>query len=159
MTQKQLSKWLKAVLIGLLLCLEGVYGYVIPEMGGRLKELYPEFASRYFPWIIFIMLTAIPCLMILLLGWKIADSIGNCHVFSTLNEHRCKKIAVLCIADCAFFFLGNLVYLFLNLSHPAVLIASLFVLFLGISLAVVFSILGNLIGTAAQIEEENRMTI
>ncbi len=33
MTQKQLSKWLKAVLIGLLLCLVGVYGYVIPEMG------------------------------------------------------------------------------------------------------------------------------
>lgn len=51
MYQKNLSYWLKAVIIGVLVCLLGLYGFFIPMLGKRLTVLYPEYLSYYFPWL------------------------------------------------------------------------------------------------------------
>ena len=159
MQKKRLSRWLCAVLVGVLLGMSGVYGFFIPEMGKRLVQIYPEYASRYSPWLVFIYLTAIPCLGILLLGWKITQSIGTGRVFCHKNGSRCRMIAQLFLGDTVFFFLGNLVFLFFDWSHPAVLLASICLLFIGIAAAVVFFTLSQLVEEAARLQEENQMTI
>ncbi|HJB27106.1 MAG TPA: DUF2975 domain-containing protein [Firmicutes bacterium] len=159
MYQKNLSYWLKAVIIGVLVCLLGLYGFFIPMLGKRLTVLYPEYLSYYFPWLVLISLTAIPCLVILGFGWKIARNIGIGQAFSHSSALGCRAIAYLCFGDTLFFFAGNLLFLLLNKSHPAVLIASFLLLFVGVSLAVVFITIGRLVDEAALIQEENRMTI
>ena len=159
MKTKRLSHGLQVILIGVFLGIIGIYGFLVPGFGKRLVQIYPEYASQYFPWLLLIGLTAVPCMGILVFGWKIARSIGLGCAFCNQNSFRCRAVAYLCLGNTSFFFLGNLVFLFLNWGHPAVLLASGCLLLIGIAMAVVFLALGQLVEEAAKIQEENRMTI
>lgn len=54
MNQKNLALWLKLVIIGMAICGLGVYFYLLPVLGDSLSKAYPEFANRYYPWLIFL---------------------------------------------------------------------------------------------------------
>ena len=83
MEQKTLSKWLKLILLGMGICGLAVYLVVVPSFGDSLRSQYPEFAGRYWPWLIFIWVSGIPCYAVLVLGWRIAANIGRDASFST----------------------------------------------------------------------------
>ena len=53
MNQKNLSLWLKLIIIGMAVCGLGVYFYFLPVMGKSLAQAQPEFAGCYYPWPIF----------------------------------------------------------------------------------------------------------
>ena len=123
MEQKTLAKWLKVILLGIAVCGLLVYFFVVPSYGKSLMSLYPEFAYRYYPWLFFLWASGIPCYAVLLLGWKIATNIGRDRSFSQANADYLKWISWLSAGDSAFFFLGNLIFLYANLSHPGVALA------------------------------------
>ena len=77
MEQKHLSNWLKLILVGVAICGLVVYAFVVPMYGLSLRSLYPEFANRFWPWVIFIWVSGIPCFTVLIYAWKIATNIGN----------------------------------------------------------------------------------
>ena len=70
-----------------------------------------------------------------------------------------KRISVLAAIDSAFFFSGNIAYWLIGFNHPSVLLASFFVVFIGVSFSVAAAVLSHLIFKAADIKEENELTI
>ena len=135
MKQKFFSNWLKVVLIGVALCGLVVYALVVPMYGMSLRSQYPEFSNRFWPWLLFIWVSGIPCFAVLGYAWKITTNIGNDRSFTDQNASLLKTISILSALDAAFFFFGNIVLLFLNMSHPGVVIASFVIVFVGVAVA------------------------
>lgn len=159
MEQKTLARWLKLILIGVGLCGAVVYLAVLPAYGQSLVRAYPEFAGRFWPWLIFLWISGIPCYAVLVFGWKIAANIGRDRSFSYENAACLKRAAWLAAGDGAFFFAGNIALLFADQSHPGVVLCSLLVVFAGAAAAVVFGGLSHLVRKAAALQELNELTI
>ena len=159
MKQKFFSNWLKVVLIGVALCGLVVYALVVPMYGMSLRSQYPEFSNRFWPWLLFILVSGIPCFTVLGYAWKIATNIGNDRSFTDQNASLLRNISILSALDAAFFFIGNIVLLFLNMSHPGVVIASLVIVFVGVAVAVASAALSHLVKKAAVLQEQSDWTI
>ena len=159
MEQKTLSLVLKLVLIGFAAAGIIVYFWAIPVLGSDFAASYPEFAHCYWPWLIFLWITAVPCYVTLFFGWSIATEIDRDNSFSVKNAVSLRNIALLAAGDALFFFAGNVLYLFLNMNHPAIFLVSCFVVFLGVAVAVAAASLSHLVYKAAKIREENDLTI
>ncbi|MBR4702873.1 MAG: DUF2975 domain-containing protein [Oscillospiraceae bacterium] len=159
MEQKALAKWLRLVVVLLGLCGLAVYFLLVPGYGLSLRSQYPEFSNRFWPWLGFLWASGLPCWAVLVLGWRIAGNIGRDASFSLRNARYLKWISWLAGFDAVFFFLGNLVLLFLNLSHPGVTLLSLLVVFAGAAIAVASAALSHLVQKAALLQEESDLTI
>ena len=75
------------------------------------------------------------------------------------NARALRAIAFLAAGDAAFFFLGNVVFLFLNMSHPGVVLASLLGVFAGVAVAIAAAALSHLVRKAAELQEQSDFTI
>jgi hypothetical protein len=159
MEQRTLSKWLKMIMIGIAACGLIVYVVLVPGCGREIAMDNPELAYCYYPWLVFIWLTAIPCYVALIFGWRIATSIGNDQSFCLENARRLKNISHLALLDSAFFFMGNIVYLFMGMNHPGIALCSLFVVFAGVAVSVVCAALSHLVRKAADLQEQSDLTI
>ena len=159
MEQKTLSNWLKIIVIGVALCGIVVYAMIIPSYGRSLVSLYPEFSNRYVPWLIFLELTALPIIIALVLAWRIAGNIGRDKSFTMENASHLARIAQLAALDTGYFFIGNLVLLFSNMSHPGIVLFSLLVDFVGIAVTVAAAVLSHLVKKAADLQEQSDLTI
>lgn len=159
MEQKALAKWLKIILIGVGICGLIVHFVVIPSYGLSLVAEYPEFSNRFWPWLVFLWVSGIPCYTVLVFGWKVAVNIGRDKSFSYENAKYLKWIAWLAAGDGIFFFVGNVVMLFANMSHPGVALLSLLVVFAGVAVAVAAAALSHLVQKAAVLQEQSDLTI
>ncbi len=159
MEQKTLSKWLKCILFGIGICGLIIYIMVIPIYGLSLKTQYPEFSNRFWPWLIFLWVSGIPCFTVVILGWNIAGNIGRDQSFCNSNAKLLKWISGLSAFDAGFFFIGNIVFLLRNLSHPSVVLASFIVVFAGVAIAVVSAVLSHLVYKATELQEQSDWTI
>ncbi len=159
MKQKGLSRWLKFILIGVGICGLLVYFIVFPSYGQAIVDDYPEYANRYWPWLLFLWGSGIPCYAVLVIGWRVATKIGLDQSFSVENASYLKWVAWLAAGDAIYFFLGNLILLFLDMSHPGVTLFSLIISFGGVAVAVAAAVLSHLIQKAADMQEENELTV
>ncbi len=160
MTQKNLSIWLKGIILGIAVCGAILCGLLIPLLGKDLIKQNPEFAHWYVPWLAVFWIAAIPCYLILYNGWKITVKIARDQSFCMENAVYLKRICILSLADSGYFFVANLTLLFfLNMSHPSVMLASLFVDFAGVAVAVVAAVLSHLVQKAAELQREQELTI
>ena len=159
MEQKTLSKWLKCILIGVGICGLIMYAAVIPVFGLDLRTMYPEFSDRFWPWLIFIWVSGIPCFSVLVLAWKIAGNIGRDQSFTEQNASLLKWISGLSAGDAGFFFAGNILLFLLNMSHPSIVLASLVIVFAGVTVAVTSAVLSHLVKKASVLQEESDWTI
>lgn len=159
MNQVFLSKWMKAVVIAVGLCGLVIYGWVVPCFGQMIVQNNPEFTYCYTPWLVFLCVTGVPCYAVLVLIWKIATNIGADRSFTAANAKFLKHISMLAGIDAGFFFVTNIVYLFLNLNHPGIVIMSLVVVFVGIAISVAAAVLSHLVMKAAALQEQSDFTI
>lgn len=159
MTQKKLALWLKLIIIVIAVCGIIAYAVVIPNYGMSLAARYPEFSGRFWPWLVFIWISGIPCYAVLVLGWLITSGIAKDQAFTVRNARYMKWISQLAAADSVFFLAGNLVLWFLNMSHPGIVLLSLVVVFAGIAVSVAAAALSHLIGKAADLQEQSDLTI
>jgi len=160
MTQKNLSKRLKAVIIGTGIFGLAIFAWLVPMYGASIASLYPEFSHCYWPWLIFLWLCALPCFVSLFFGWKVAENIGADNSFSFENAKLFKKISVLAAGDSVFFLLGNVALLFANMSHPGItIIFAPLIAFVGAAVSVVCAALSHLIYKSAVMKSENDLTI
>lgn len=159
MEQKTLSKWISAVLFGAAIIGFLIFFIIIPIYGKIFLAGYPEFSSAFWPWLIFLWLFAIPCYAAIIVGLKISKRIGLDQSFSMENAESLKMISYLAAGDTLFFALGNGAMLLLNMSHPGVMIASLFISFIGFAVAIAAAALSHLVKKAAVMKEENDFTI
>ena len=159
MNQKKFSNWLKCILAVVGLCGLILYCAVMPIYGNHLRTLYPEFANRFLPWLVFLWISGVPCFITLVFAWKIVVNIGNDWSFSYENARLLQWISRLAAGDAIFFFVGNILLLLLNMSHPSVVLASLAVVFVGIAIAVGSAALSYLVRKAAVLQEQSDLTI
>ena len=162
MTQKNLARWIKGILLGfavfgIIFCVCVIYFGIIPLFGRDIY--YADKAYMFTPWMVFLLITAAPCYVFLIFGWRIAQNIENDKSFSAENSQYLKKMAYLALGDSIFFFIGNVVLLLLNLSHPGMLLGSLVIDFLGVSVSVGCAALSHLVRKAYEIQAENELTI
>ena len=159
MNQSKLARWLKIIIIGAAVCTLIVYAFIIPSNGQDLVYGAPEFAGWYLPWLIFISITAIPVGIAFVLCWRIAGNIGRDRSFSAENAGYFKWISWLAALDTAYFFVGNLVMLLLNRSHPGVVLLSLLIVFAGIAVTIAAAVLSHMCARAADLQEQSDLTI
>lgn len=159
MEEKRLARRLKWILSGVGICGLLLYLFLVPILGMLFRTFYPARAACFFPWLIFIWVSGIPCFAVLYFTWKIAENIGADRSFTSQNADFLQSISNLAICDGGFFFVGNIILLLLNLSHPAVTIASLAIVFVGIAVAVVAAVLSSLVKKAALLQEQSDWTI
>lgn len=159
MKQDRLAGWLRFIIIGVGICALVVYAAVIPMLGQSIIYDAPEFAGWYVPWLVFISITAIPVFIALCLCWKVTRNIGSDRSFSMENARLLKWVSWLAVADSAYFFIGNIVMLFLNMSHPGVTLLSLLVVFVGVAVSIAAAVLSHLIVKAADLQEQSDLTI
>lgn len=159
MSQKSLSKWLKSIIAGMAACGAIIYLYLVPIWGKDLAEANPELAYCYIPWLVVILISAIPCYWVLYFGWKISTEIGKDNSFSEENASYLKNISILAALDSAYFFTANLVLMILGMNHPGLFLISLLVVFVGIAITVAAAALSHLVKKAADIKKENELTI
>ncbi len=159
MKQDRLAGWIRFIIIGVGICALVVYAAVIPMLGQSIIYDAPEFAGWYVPWLVFISITAIPVFIALCLCWKVTRNIGSDRSFSMENARLLKWVSWLAAADSAYFFIGNIVMLFLNMSHPGVTLLSLLVVFVGVAVSIAAAVLSHLIVKAADLQEQSDLTI
>lgn len=159
MHAKTFSVRLKVILAGCAVCGLLVFLLIVPAYGRSLVSLYPEFSNRFWPWLVFLWAAAAPCFAALVLAWRIASEIGRDRPFTPENARRLALISRLAAGDAVFFLVGNIVLLFLNMSHPGIVLLSLLIVFFGAAVSVVAAALAGLAGRAAVLQEENDLTI
>ncbi|MBR3475517.1 MAG: DUF2975 domain-containing protein [Oscillospiraceae bacterium] len=160
MRQKALSNWLKFIIVGVGACGLVVYLLVVPMLGQTVAVAEDGvFDHLYWPWLVLIWVTALPIYAALAFGWIIAVNIGKDRSFSVENARLLKWISGLAAGDAAFFFIGNILYLFLDWSHPGVTLMSLIVVFVGVAISVAAAALSHLVMKAALLQEQQELTI
>lgn len=159
MEQKTLSKWISFVLIGAAFVGFFIFFVIVPMYGISLRTLYPEFSNRFWPWLIFLWLFAIPCYAAIIVGFRISNRIGLDQSFSMENADSLKLISYLAAGDTVFFTLGNGALLLMNMSHPVIALASLIISFIGFAVTIAAAALSHLVKKAAVMKEENDFTI
>lgn len=159
MKQKTLARWLKWVLVGVGLCGLALCLWVLPSYGRSLAARYPEFSYCYLPWLLFLWIAAVPCYIDLGLAWRVVRNIEADRSFSLENAGLLQHIAVVAAADAAFFFIMNIVYLLLGMSHPGITLLSFVATFVIVSVAVAAAALSHLVRKAAELQEQNDLTI
>lgn len=157
MKQRTLANWLKVLIIIVGLFGIAVYGFIIPELGKDLAV--GEFESWYYPWLIFLLGTAIPCFIALVFGWFILSNIAADRSFCVENAKHLKAISVLAAVDSVYFFVGNTVYLFLSMSHPGVFILSFMLTMVGVTVSVASAAISHLVLKAAELQDQSDLTI
>lgn len=159
MQQKALSRWLKAAIVILGLFGLFVFGAIIPGYGMSIAAANPDYAHCFWPWMLLIILVALPCYAALVFGWRIAADIGRDRSFSDENAKRMRWISNLAFGDVMLFFCGNAMLLFLNMSHPGVFLISLLPDLLGVAIAVCAAALSHLIYKSARLQDDADLTV
>lgn len=159
MNHKKTSIQLKVIIIAMAIFGLMVYSWIVPTLGQNFANMFPECAYAYWPWLIFIWATGIPCYGALIFAWNIAGRIGQDNSFSVENGISMKRIAQLAAFDGVFFFLGNLALLFAGINHPGIVIVALFATCIAMAFSVAASALSHLIMEAAALQEQSNFTI
>ena len=154
-----IEQCLKGSIIGFAICGAIVAALILPNLGDIFRVRYPEFSHWFYPWLIFLWITIIPCYLVLISAWKVAKNIGANHTFSYENGICFKRISFYALADSIFFFAGNIIFWLIGINHPGIVIISLLIVFVGLSIALASKALSQLVDNAAKLQEENDLTI
>ena len=157
--QKTLSRLLKVTVWIILLLGIGIYAVFLPLEGRAFAEMYPEFAVWYWPWLLFLLGTALPVLAALFLLYRISVNIGRNQSFTRRNATYMKWISFLAFIDVVYFVLGNVIFIWLNAYHSALLFVALFLVLLGLAIGIATAAVSHLILKAARLQEENDLTV
>ena len=159
MKPKTIALWLFVVIWGIGFCGTAVLFYAIPTLASSFCRQYPEFASAFWPWMIFLWIAVLPCYAVLCYAGTIAAQIGKENAFSRKNAHSLLMIAHLAAADTVFFFAGNVVLFLLSLSHPSIFLAAMGICFAGVCIVIVARTLAYFTQKAAVLHEDAALTI
>lgn len=159
MKQKELSIWIRIIVILAAVCVAILGCFVAPEIGSILVELNPDYASFYWPCLIFIWITAIPVCAFLLMVWQIATDIGRDKSFCHANARRLKVCCILALTDTLLYICGGIVLGLTNALHFSVLFIIVTLVSVGFVITVCCAALSHLTRKAADLQSENDLTV
>lgn len=158
MTQRKLADLLKVICIGLAVIGAVVYFLVLPTIGQDwAKE--DGYEGYFWPWLLFLWGTGIPCYMALFQFWVVCGEIRHDNSFCEENAIRMMNIALLILGDVGYFFAGNVLFLLLGINHPGIFLVSLAIDVFGVGIGVAAAALSHLVYKAAVMQAENDLTV
>ena len=157
MSQKSLSNRLKLIIIGIGLCGAVFYAIILPFLYNGYRGLAPEGTLPL--GLIYLWVSGIPCYFALFFAMKIAVNIGKDRSFSEENAVLLKRISTLALIDSAYIFVGCLLSLAFGSGEPMAAVIALVIVFAGIAIAIAAAALSHLVMKAAELQQENDLTI
>jgi len=154
MSSKNLCNFVRAAVIIVAICGIVVCYYLLPALGMSIRDNNPEYANFYFPWLIFLWVTIIPCFVVLVFIWKVSTAIKLETVFTFKTASFFATCTVILFCDVVFFFTGNIVFLVLGLNHVWILFLALIAGIFGITLTVLMALFSRYLTKAATLQEE-----
>ena len=159
MRQKELSIWLRAVVvIGWIAC--ALLAWLIaPRLAQDAVDTAPDFARLAWPCLMLFWLGLAVVAIALWFGWKIFAEIGRNNSFCRENARRLRTISWLALGDSLLCILGIAVLLCLQSLHPGVFLLLLLLTVIGVGITVAAAALSHLTLKAALLQDENDLTI
>ena len=155
----RLSDLLRIMIAGMAVCGMIIYFFAFPHLGKELATQFPEFSGCFWPWLIFLWCTGIPCYFVLFQMWKVTETIRKDRIFVMDNVKRITLISKSALLDSTFFLAGNIILLLFSMNHPSIVILSLGIAFAGYSIAIIAYAFATLVRKAVVLQEENDLTI
>jgi hypothetical protein len=145
---------LRFAIIAVAVCAAFILLFCFPELGRGLALENPNLAYCFWPCLLYVWLCALPCVVVLVLGWLVAGAIGMVEAF-TLKCARWLKWAAACVfAAAVILFCGNVVIFVMGMLHPGMALASMLVGIFGIAFGIVLAVLSRYIAKAAELREQ-----
>jgi uncharacterized membrane protein len=157
--QKELSVWLKAVLVLLAASCLVLAFLIVPEQADELVTAHPEYRDCFLPCLIFVEATFLPVFAALILAWQIFSDIGRDSSFSAKNALRLRSMSRLALLDTVFYVIGAVVLLAQDLLNFDILFVIICIVFMGFCFTVACAALSHLTKKAAEMKSENDLTI
>jgi len=154
MSSKALCNLVRTAVIMIAICGLVACCYILPVLGSDMKRNNPEYAHFFFPWLIFLWMTIIPCFVILVFIWKVSTAIKFDTVFTLQTASYFATCTVILICDIVFFFVGNIVFMMLGLNHVGLILLSLIASIFGVTLTVLMALFSRYLTKAAALQEE-----
>ncbi|MDR3149417.1 MAG: DUF2975 domain-containing protein [Oscillospiraceae bacterium] len=160
MSHKGIYIRLRAALVGVLLCIFLVY-YLVTVTASEMINIYngaPD-AKIITVWLIAVLLTAVPCLVCVVLGWQTSNLVKADRSFSGETARLLSKISTCALVDAGYFLIVNIVMGVLNYQTPGVIIVSAAIILLAIAFGMAFAALARFVQKAADLQEESDLTV
>lgn len=157
MGRVSLVRILKGVILFLAAMGAVFYGFVFPE-------LIREMGAVDFPWlvgpgIVAVSVSAIPIVIALALFWRICTEIGRDNSFSCANARYLSGIGLCALVDTGYCAVGTVTVFVITGGHPSVLLLAVTAILGGLTIAVAAFLLSHLVRKAAELKDENDLTI
>lgn len=159
MKQKELSRWLRAIVIVCWMLCAVMGGLFMPYAFRTLALEHPEAAWLTFPRLTIFWLALIPVIAALWQSWQIFGEIGRDNSFCPENARRLKIISYLAAGDTVLVVIYAVLLTFAHSLFLPVILLHLVVIFVGIAVAVAAAALSHLTHKAAVLQNENELTI
>lgn len=159
MKQKELSVYLRAIVILGAFCVLMLGGLIAPELGREFAQGNPEIAYMFWPCLIFIWITAVPVTVTLVLVWLIAVEIGRDNSFCLENAARLRTISLLAAIDTVLYFLAAAVLAGLKMLHISIFILISGIIAVGAACIITAAALSHLTRKAADLKADSDLTI
>ena len=159
MKQKELSILLRIVVV---LCWCGcalVGGLFMPALAAETADANPELAYLKWPCLVFFWCALAVVVAALAYAYQIFADIGRDKSFSAKNARRLRIISHLALGDTVAWLVGTVALALLAPMHPTFLLGMLAVLVAGAAFTVAASALSHLTLKAADLQDENDLTI
>lgn len=156
---KGLPRMLRAVIILAAALAIFAAALLVPAIAADMESTYPEYAYMTLPCEIFLWVSAALFLWALVIAWVIAGNIAAGESFTLKNADLLRQISYLAFAECILYAAFAVVLFCLGLLHPSILLLGVVMCSIGVCAAVVCAALSRLTEKAAQIREENELTI
>lgn len=159
MEQKRIAMILKAFTILVAVVGALFFFWYVPVIIEELSVTIEGTAHLRWPGTIGMWVIALLCYIALWEFWRICTRIGNDNSFCMENARSMKHIGILAFLAVLLIIGGEIYMLWIHCWGAAELIAVFFLLIVGCGIGVVCLSLSRLIRNAAQLKEENDLTI
>lgn len=159
MKQGEISKWLKAISIGVSIMGLLFFFVIVPQLAREYRANNPDIAYLYWPGLCYGWFIAVIYYSALFQFWKISCEIGRDNSFSSENAKAMVNIAKLVALAAMAWFAGMLFLGFIKLLNPGFIILFCGASFGSIAISVMAAALSRLILKAYELKQENELTI
>ena len=154
MSQKALSRFLKAIILMALAATAAVYLLLVPARAGEPGGGVPAAL-----WVTLISLTAAPILASLVCAWLVARNIGLDRSCSRASARYLMVVSVLAAVDAGYYFLVSLTFFLLRSGEAVDLLVPAVLVTMMAAGSVAAAALSHLVMKAAALQEQSDLTI
>lgn len=145
MKQRELSVWLRAIVLIFFLLGTALFFVILPLTARQQVVDHPRLMEIYWPGLVFLWFTAIPVYLILGAAWRIFADIGQDNSYCPKNAARLKFISQLSLAEGVLYMVALILLVALDFANTGVILLCVFVVVIGVAFSVATASLSHIV--------------